>query len=476
MAGQSDDPSEDTKESTPERWHQPLPTNINIEIGDNNIDATFVIQAPIPEYTVAPPPSADTNNRPTASETASPAHCNSINVRIGNDNKNLDCRVVQGPASAKVPVDSSQSSISSVPDRPDRPGTKLITDLKAEEEPKRPNRSPRQIQIDAKAERVMKLMKMIHNSSQAIPEMSGWVQELYQREQMLQARTQMEYAIATEDYKSASKYRDVMRELQKNTGDRRYLEERLDQVVEQNDFTEAKVIRDKLLSLETERWARPISADSIRPGTVIMRVNPQQKAVSTALSRPLKRWAVILILKHDRSGTMGLVLNNLLGELVGNRAKGFGEELDAIHDVCDEPLFFDGGEPLTTSITVLHQQRTVKRKHDLDLSTNLFDLFANVRHLRETNPTFIDTLDELEDGQQVRFFNGHMAWLAGLLQEEAEQDLWFPAEISPSLIFSHTQGEDLWNEVWDLLEEWCVQHLSPEAVKNVEETAAPAED
>ena len=49
--------------------------------------------------------------------------------------------------------------------------------------------------------------------------------------------------------------------------------------------------------------------------------------------------------------------------------------------------------------------------------------------------------------QQVRFFNGHMAWLAGLLQEEAEQDLWFPAEISPSLIFSHTQGEDLWNEV-----------------------------
>ena len=34
-----------------------------------------------------------------------------------------------------------------MPDRPDRPGTKLITDLKAEEEPKRPNRSPRQIQV-----------------------------------------------------------------------------------------------------------------------------------------------------------------------------------------------------------------------------------------------------------------------------------------------------------------------------------------
>ena len=72
-----------------------------------------------------------------------------------------------------------------------------------------------------------------------------------------------------------------------------------------------------------------------------MRVNPQQKAVSTALSRPLKRWAVILILKHDRSGTMGLVLNNLLGELVGNRVwllrgrqggfAGQREEVSAVH-------------------------------------------------------------------------------------------------------------------------------------------------
>lgn len=47
---------------------------------------------------------------------------------------------------------------------------------------------------------------------------------------------------------------------------------------------------------------------------------------------------------------------------------------------------------------------------------------------------------------QVRFFAGHMAWAAGAIEEEARDGLWFPAEISPALLFTDAPEAALWHE------------------------------
>ena len=127
---------------------------------------------------------------------------------------------------------------------------------------------------------------------------------------------------------------------------------------------------------------------------------------------------------------------------------------------------YDGGPASVKSLTVLHQQKEVFRPEHSDLSTDMFDLFADIRHLAQANPTFVDTVQALRHGDAcpsaARVFSGHVVWQPGALEAEAAQGKWFPALISPALIFSETGGRQMWNEVWDLLRVWYEQHLGLE--------------
>ena len=65
----------------------------------------------------------------------------------------------------------------------------------------------------------------------------------------------------------------------------------------------------------------------------------------------------------------------------------------------------------------------------------------------------------------TRIFSGHMVWQPGALEAELAAGKWFPAMISPALMFSETGGELLWNEVWGLLKVWYEQHMGPKEVE-----------
>eukprot|EP00667_Euglena_gracilis_P007967 EG_transcript_8054 len=204
------------------------------------------------------------------------------------------------------------------------------------------SRKQRRADVDAKAAKVVKLIAALRTNAARTPTYSGWVQELYYRDEVHRLQLQLDSAVRIEDYDMASKIRDEMAVLQEKYGDRPYLERCLQKAVQANDFNEARTLRDRLRRSQEQRWARPLLPEEIAPGTVLLRINPQQP---TSLSRPMKRWAVVLVLKHDETGTMGIVLNHALDHIVRERVEPFSEELEAITEGMEDPLFFDGGDP-----------------------------------------------------------------------------------------------------------------------------------
>ena len=108
-----------------------------------------------------------------------------------------------------------------------------------------------------------------------------------------------------------------------------------------------------------------------------MRVN-QEEGVPKSLQR-----AVILILMHSEAGTMGVVLNNLLGPPDTARVFPFADEIKAIADMSPETWLYDGGLAQVKSLTLLHQQKDASSARCSNVSTRLFDLFANICHVSQ---------------------------------------------------------------------------------------------
>eukprot|EP00670_Eutreptiella_braarudii_P009350 CAMPEP_0174310254 /NCGR_PEP_ID=MMETSP0810-20121108/2934_1 /TAXON_ID=73025 ORGANISM="Eutreptiella gymnastica-like, Strain CCMP1594" /NCGR_SAMPLE_ID=MMETSP0810 /ASSEMBLY_ACC=CAM_ASM_000659 /LENGTH=627 /DNA_ID=CAMNT_0015418119 /DNA_START=95 /DNA_END=1979 /DNA_ORIENTATION=+ len=290
---------------------------------------------------------------------------------------------------------------------------------------------------------------------------SGWVADLSREEELQQLERRMHNAVAAEDYMEAARLRNVMRDLCAPE-DRQYLAPQLQKALDAEQFYRAAMFRDQLAAHAARRWARPIDVEDIRPGTVIMRVAQGPEHIPKSMRR-----AVILVVMHDKhKGSLGVVLNNLLGPLGTPRVFPFAEEIEALCETSPDTWLYDGGPASVKSLTVLHQQKEVFRPEHSDLSTDMFDLFADIRHLAQANPTFVDTVQALRHGDAcpsaARVFSGHVVWQPGALEAEAAQGKWFPALISPALIFSETGGRQMWNEVWDLLRVWYEQHLGLE--------------
>eukprot|EP00667_Euglena_gracilis_P003495 EG_transcript_3507 len=296
---------------------------------------------------------------------------------------------------------------------------------------------------------------------------TGWVAELYRQDKLRHLEEQMNFCATTENYTEAARLRNELAKLLLPE-DKKALLSQLEAAVQANRFQDAMVLRDKLRALEAQRWAHPIDAKELRRGYVILRVNPGTGGLPEDL-----RCAVVLMLMHNRSGSMGLVLNSLLGPATVATAEHFQPEINALNEVCDSPWLYNGGVATVRSLSVLHQQRAAMSATDVDVSTARFDLFANTRHVAQVKSTFISTIKALKHERHcpnaTRFFSGHMVWQPGVLEREVKSGLWFPAAIAPALLFSDTAGEQLWSEVFDLMEEWCQQHLRATPAKDAKE-------
>ena len=146
---------------------------------------------------------------------------------------------------------------------------------------------------------------------------------------------------------------------------------------------------------------------------------------------------VILMIRHDRSGAMGLVVNRPLGRVPLDRllqsleGPGDGAQTtpeapgDATGDMANLPVFFGGPVERFHAFT-LHS-RDVMPAHSVPLDD---DTALNVGD---------DVLQALARGagpHHLLFLLGYAGWGPGQLENELERGDWVAVKADPELIFS----------------------------------------
>ena len=145
---------------------------------------------------------------------------------------------------------------------------------------------------------------------------------------------------------------------------------------------------------------------------------------------------VIYIVRDDREGTLGLVINRPLARgSLQDLLKGFGAEAD---DLKGEIVLHYGGPVSPNRGFLLHTDEvtstdTVKVKDGLAMSSD------------------IDILQAIGRGQgpkQYLFMIGYAGWAPGQLRGELDAGAWYVVTVDKSLIFSK-DAEHKWQQAMD---------------------------
>ncbi len=137
--------------------------------------------------------------------------------------------------------------------------------------------------------------------------------------------------------------------------------------------------------------------------------------------------AVILICKHDKDGTDGLLLNKPIKLRIQDLLNNFPLDFDA--------KLLLGGPVGTDTIQALHNQGQLLPE-STKISDGVFwggDFEQIKKHIRQGN---IKT-------QHIRFYLGYSGWSAGQLDEELNDNSWIISEGANQAIF-YTETNMLW--------------------------------
>ncbi len=135
---------------------------------------------------------------------------------------------------------------------------------------------------------------------------------------------------------------------------------------------------------------------------------------------------VVLMIKHDDEGAMGLILNRPTENTVAEVWKMVGDE-----DIpCAQPIFFGG--PVNGPLVALHR---LKGAAEAEVLPGIF-FSANKDKLgmlvRQTSKPF-------------RLFTGYAGWAGGQLESELQAGGWLTSKVNKKLIFQ--AADDLWEHV-----------------------------
>jgi putative transcriptional regulator len=171
--------------------------------------------------------------------------------------------------------------------------------------------------------------------------------------------------------------------------------------------------------------AVPLQAQTVGNGTLLV-ASPQLSDVNFARS-------VILVLRHDENGTLGVVLNrptNLVPATV------FPELAESIGTYAGR--LFRGGPIATTRLLYIVRglaAATVTGPEVLD------KVFLSI------DDASLPDMVRLADGtDELRLYAGHSAWVPGQLQAEINAGGWHVVRATPELVF-HADPGSLWTEL-----------------------------
>jgi putative transcriptional regulator len=147
--------------------------------------------------------------------------------------------------------------------------------------------------------------------------------------------------------------------------------------------------------------------------------------------------SVVLLVSHNKLGSMGFVLNHRMLLHVND----FFEELK---DVPKIPVYL-GGPVASNRLFFIHSLDSLTENSE-QITDNLYldgDLEKLMYHLRSGKP--------LND--RVKFFIGYSGWSENQLSREINENSWLIGEASDARIL-HSEDESFWTE--------CVQNIGGE--------------
>jgi putative transcriptional regulator len=145
---------------------------------------------------------------------------------------------------------------------------------------------------------------------------------------------------------------------------------------------------------------------------------------------------VVLMIKHDEEGALGLILNRPTENTVAEVWKLVSEK-----DVdCPEPIFFGG--PVKGPLVALHK---LKSAAEAEVLPGIY--FAANK----------DKLQKLvrQSTKPFRFFVGYAGWSGGQLEAELSAGGWLTSKANKKLIFQ--PADDLWEQVTRTIGESILQ-------------------
>ena len=160
---------------------------------------------------------------------------------------------------------------------------------------------------------------------------------------------------------------------------------------------------------------------------------------------------VVLMVKHDDEGALGLILNRPTSASL----KEIWSQLNNGTCAADHRLHLGG--PIQGPLMVVHG--------DSELSE--IDVMAGVHFTHE--PSYIEQLVDNPD-LPARFFIGYSGWAPGQLEHELKQGSWLTAPADPQQVFA--SDETLWEEVSKRLADRSIinllniKHVPPDSSMN----------
>lgn len=166
--------------------------------------------------------------------------------------------------------------------------------------------------------------------------------------------------------------------------------------------------------------------DDVRPGSLLVAM--------PALTDPTFAGAVVYVLDHSDTGTIGVVLGRPSEVRIGDVLPGWSE-------LAVEPGVFHVGGPCETDTALCLATRT--GTSPLPAGSGLREVTGAV-HLVDLD----SDPDEL-DGEigGLRVFAGYAGWSAGQLATELAEGAWACVDGVPSDVLTDATGPDLWRSV-----------------------------
>ncbi|EDY80491.1 conserved hypothetical protein [Verrucomicrobiia bacterium DG1235] len=136
--------------------------------------------------------------------------------------------------------------------------------------------------------------------------------------------------------------------------------------------------------------------------------------------------SVVLLTRHEESGSLGVVLNKGTGERLGQLSSEFAD-----CGLGEVPVYLGG--PVNQNQIILAAWKLIPEKGQFQLYFGMEPLVAQSK--METDPDL-----------EFRAFKGYSGWSEGQLVGELEDNAWVVSEVDAESI-STKEGSDLWRHL-----------------------------